>query len=367
MTPAARRPTSADVAERAGVSRATVSMVLNGRTEGTVSTVNQEKVLAAAAELGYTRSAVAMSLRERRTRTIGLISDEIATSPWAGRMVREASMAAAERGYMVLTADLSLREATVEGAVRMLAERQVDGLVYAAMGRTRITAPTPPPGIPLVLLNCDAPPQEEAAAPVAVVPDDLQGARRAARRLLEVGHRRIVMLSGDDDSVATRERQQGFTEVLEEAGLAPRIVRTGWQMDDGFRAAAELLAEPVPPTALFCIRDRVAAGAIHAAALAGVAVPRELSVIGYDDEDFFAEVLTPPLTTIALPHAEMGRTAMTALLDLVDAGAEEQAGTAGTADGADTADTADVADMTGTVVVACPLVERSSVARPPAG
>ena len=347
MTPAARRPTSADVAERAGVSRATVSMVLNGRTEGTVSRANQEKVLAAAAELGYTRSAVAMSLRERRTRTIGLISDEIATSPWAGRMVREASMAAAERGYMVLTADLSLREATVEGAVRMLAERQVDGLVYAAMGRTRITAPTPPPGIPLVLLNCDALPQGEVA-PVAVVPDDLQGARRAARRLLEVGHRRIVMLSGDDDSVATRERQQGFTEVLEETGLAPRIVRTGWQMDDGFRAATELLAEPVPPTALFCIRDRVAAGAIHAAAVAGVAVPRELSVIGFDDEDFFAEVLTPPLTTIALPHAEMGRTAMTALLDLVDA--EDQA-----------------ADATRTVVVACPLVERSSVARPPAG
>ena len=143
VTTAARRPTSADVAARAGVSRATVSMVLNGRTEGTVSAANQKKVLDAAAELGYTRSAVAMSLRERRTRTIGLISDEIATSPWAGRMVRAASMAAAERGYMVLTADLSLREATVEDAVRMLAERQVDGLVYAAMGRVRITAPTP--------------------------------------------------------------------------------------------------------------------------------------------------------------------------------------------------------------------------------
>ncbi|MBB5832530.1 LacI family DNA-binding transcriptional regulator [Brachybacterium aquaticum] len=113
-TAARRRPTSADVAERAGVSRATVSMVLNGRTEGTVSEANQRRVLEAAAELGYTRSAVAMSLRERRTRTIGLISDEIATSPWAGRMVRAANQAAAERGYMVLAADLSRREATIE-------------------------------------------------------------------------------------------------------------------------------------------------------------------------------------------------------------------------------------------------------------
>lgn len=352
VTTAARRPTSADVAARAGVSRATVSMVLNGRTEGTVSAANQKKVLDAAAELGYTRSAVAMSLRERRTRTIGLISDEIATSPWAGRMVRAASMAAAERGYMVLTADLSLREATVEDAVRMLAERQVDGLVYAAMGRVRITAPTPPPGIPLVLMNCEdgdleAPAPERPDSPPAVFPDDRQGARRAARRLLEVGHERIVMISGDDASVATREREEGFTLELEEAGAEPRIVRAGWQMDDGFRAATALLGEDPAPTALFCIRDRVAAGAIHAAAVAGVDVPRELSVIGYDDEDFFAEVLTPPLTTIALPHEEMGRRAMTALLDRVESGDAA-------ADGAERR-----------MIVQCPLVERASVASAP--
>lgn len=130
-------------------------MVLNGRTRGTVSAANQKKVLDAAAELGYTRSAVAMSLRERRTRTIGLISDEIATSPWAGRMVRAASMAAAERGYMMITADLSLPELTLEGAVKVLSERQVDGLLYGAMGRTRLAAPGVPAGMPLVLMNCE--------------------------------------------------------------------------------------------------------------------------------------------------------------------------------------------------------------------
>ena len=90
-----RRPTSADVAARAGVSRATVSMVLNGRVEGTVAVATQQRVLAAAAELGYTRSALAISLKERRSRTIGLITDEIATSPFAGRMARAASMVAA--------------------------------------------------------------------------------------------------------------------------------------------------------------------------------------------------------------------------------------------------------------------------------
>ena len=276
MTTAARRPTSTDVAARAGVSRATVSVVLNGRTEGTVSAANQKKVLDAAAELGYTRSAVAMSLRERRTRTIGLISDEIATSPWAGRMVRAASMAAAERGYMVLTADLSLREATVEDAVRVLAERQVDGLVYAAMGRVRITAPTPPPGIPLVLMNCEdgdleAPAPERPDSPPAVFPDDRQGARRAARRLLEVGHERIVMISGDDTSVATREREEGFTLELEEAGVAPRIVRAGWQMDDGFHAAVAAHVVEGPHDAVLAAHDqRPLADHVHGEVVADV-------------------------------------------------------------------------------------------------
>lgn len=350
------------------MSRATVSMVLNGRTEGTVSAANQRKVLDAAAELGYTRSAVAMSLRERRTRTIGLISDEIATSPWAGQMVRAANQAAAERGYMVLAADLSLREATIERAVRMLAERQVDGLVYGSMGRTRIALPALPPDMPLVLMNCEegdmeAPAPGTVTSPPAVIPDDLRGARLAARRLLEVGHRRIAMISGQDRSVATREREEGFAAEVALAGLVPRIVRAGWEMDDGHRAGAALLTEEEPPTALFCIRDRVAAGAIHAAALAGVRVPEELSVIGFDDEDFFAEVLTPPLTTIALPHEEMGRRAMTALLDLVenvgnDGGRAE--GRVGAADGPGATD-----GPGRLVVVECPLVERASVASTP--
>ena len=325
-------------------------MVLNGRTEGMVSEAFQQKVLAAAAELGYTRSAVAMSLRDRRTRTIGLISDEIATSPFAGGMMRAASAVASERGYMVLTADLSLPQATAEGAVRLFAEREVEGLLYGAMGRTRITAPARPKGMPMVLMNCEEGDQEDPAqrredSLPAVVPDDLDGARIAVRRLLEAGHRRVVMISGNDTAVATREREEGYAEELVAAGITPRIIRTGWQMDHGFRAATALLAEDTPPTALFCIRDRVAAGAIHAAAIARVAVPQELSVIGYDDEGFFAEALTPPLTTMALPHEEMGRRAMTVLLDWIDGGA-------------------DLAPE-GRVVVPCPLIERSSVAAAP--
>lgn len=344
-----RRPTSADVAARAGVSRATVSMVLNGRVEGTVAAATQQRVLAAAAELGYTRSALAISLKERRSRTIGLITDEIATSPFAGRMARAASMVAAQHDYLVITVDLSLRDHTVEDAARLLAERQVDGLLYATVGRMEGPLPAVPPGIPLALLNYEPVPPEGGGAEVApaFVPDDYGGARRAARRLIETGHRRIVLLSGDDRSVSVLEREAGFRDELAAEGLEPWVVAAGWQIDDGFRAAARLLAEEDPPTSMFCIRDRVAAGVLHAAAAAGVSVPGDLSVIGFDDEDFFADRLVPKLTTIALPHEEMGRRAMAALLARLE----------GEAPRADA----------GVVLIECPLVERESVGIAPEG
>ncbi len=336
-------------------------MVLNGRTEGTVSTANQKRVLDAAAELGYTRSALAISLKERRTRTIGLITDEIATSPFAGRMARAASLAAARENYMVITMDLSLRDHTVDDAARLLAERQVDGLIYATMGRIRVPLPKTPPGLPLVLLNCEIDVSDDAngadsdaaAALSTFLPDDRGGARRAARRLVDTGHRRIAMLSDDRISEAGRERESGFREELATAGITPRVIPTGWQMDDGYRVTSRLLAEEEPPTGLFCIRDRVAGGALHAAAAAGVDVPRELSVIGFDDEDFFAERLTPPLTTIALPHEEMGEQAMVALLGVLGVGPEGDRAAEGGPAGAAAASRA--------IVVECPLVERESV------
>lgn len=355
VTPPARRPTSADVAALAGVSRATVSMVLNGRVEGTVAAATQQRVLDAAEQLGYTRSALAISLKQQHTRTIGLITDEIATSPFAGRMARAASMTAAQRDYLVITVDLSLRDHSVADAARLLAERQVDGLIYATMGRVRVRVPQIPPGLPLVLLNCELDSAAGEEQLPTVVPDDYHGARRATRRLLDVGHERIVMLSGDDRSLAVLEREAGFRDELAEAGMSARILAAGWQMDDGYRTSRSLLAEDQPPTGLFCIRDRVAAGAIHAAACEGLEVPHDLSVIGFDDEDFFAEKLTPPLTTMALPHEQMGQRAMSLLLERLEPTGDRAQGSAGEPE----------VFPRERFLIDCPLVERESVGRPP--
>lgn len=378
MAGRSRRPTSADVAERAGVSRATVSMVMNGRVEGTVSEATRARVLAAAEELGYTRSAVALSLKNRRTRTLGLITDEISTSPFAGRMVRAASAEAAARGYMVITVDLSMREASLDDAIRLLAEQQVEGLIYATMGRSRACVPRIPGDMPLVMLNCapmttDAPRggrEQDAETVPFVEPDDHGGARRAAQRLVDVGHTAIAMLSGDaPDDVARIEREGGFREVMEAAGLDPVIIRSGWQMNDGYREAHRVLTAPTPPTALFCIRDRVAAGAMHAAAALGRSVPQDLSVIGFDDEDFFAGMLTPGLTTIALPHAEMGEWAARTVIDRIEVDGSQHAADperAGAAAGEMVRPAEGQEPRTAGWIAACPLVERASVAQAPA-
>lgn len=366
-----KRATSQDVANLAGVSRATVSMVLNDRTEGTVSTDTRKKVLEAAKTLQYTRSRAALTLREKQTRTIGIISDEIMTSPWAGRMLRAANQTAHERGYFTLSMDRSIAGITQESAIHTLLEREVDGLLIATMGAVHVAVDRESAPVPIALLNCfnthapegSVPPPDfmtaerfmrEESPTVSVtgptlfpefVPDDYEGGFRAARRLIDVGHERIAVFTGDETVIAKQARDAGFFAACREAGIKPRFVTAGWNLDDGFRAGAQVLAEPVErrPTGIFCIRDRVAAGLLQAAALAGVDVPHEMSIIGFDDEDYFAECLTPPLTTIALPHIEMGRAAMSALIDEI----EQPKST--------------VPDR---AIFRCPLVERGTVARP---
>lgn len=366
-----KRATSQDVANLAGVSRATVSMVLNDRTEGTVSTDTRKKVLEAAKTLQYTRSRAALTLREKQTRTIGIISDEIMTSPWAGRMLRAANQTAHERGYFTLSMDRSIAGITQESAIHTLLEREVDGLLIATMGAVHVAVDRESAPVPIALLNCfnthapegSVPPPDfmtaerfmrEESPTVSVtgptlfpefVPDDYEGGFRAARRLIDVGHERVAVFTGDETVIAKQARDAGFFAACREAGIKPRFVTAGWNLDDGFRAGAQVLAEPVErrPTGIFCIRDRVAAGLLQAAALAGVDVPHEMSIIGFDDEDYFAECLTPPLTTIALPHIEMGRAAMSALIDEI----EQPKST--------------VPDR---AIFRCPLVERGTVARP---
>ncbi|MFH9043531.1 LacI family DNA-binding transcriptional regulator [Streptomyces sp. NPDC017966] len=315
------RPTSRDVARLAGVSHTAVSFVFNGRAEGNLSPATQERIRLAAAQLGYRPDPVARGLRRRRTAVIGLVTDEIASSPFAGRLLRGAMETAWASEHLVLTIDSGGDPAKEDAAVAELLDRRVDGIIYAAMSLRRVRVPEGLHRTHSVLANC----LPEDGSLSAVVPAERAGGRTAARLLLDHGHRRIAYIGGLDD-IAFVERLGGFRDALRAEGITvPKkwVVRTGGEIAGGYDGAMRLLdgAEPARrPTAVFCYNDRVAAGVLHAATRLGVAVPAELSVIGYDDQEHMAAFLTPSLTTVALPHRGMGESATRLLLDAITTG-----------------------------------------------
>lgn len=309
----------ADVAQAAGVSSATVSLVLNG-AEARISDETRERVQRVAAEIGYVPNAIARSLRTRSTRTIGLVSDRIATTPFAGRMLAGAQEVARENGHLVILVDTDGHAETEADAIEALVNHQVDGLVYASMWHRVL--PTPdrlPKGT--VFLDC----RPEDGGFAAVVPDDFAGGRAAVRELVDSGHRRIAYIDTDEERpVAAELRYEAYLEVLAEAGIEPDPdlhVSVATSAAGGRDAAARLwaLGPDRRPTAVFAFNDRIAAGVYSWASRAGLRIPDDLSVIGYDDQQLIAAELDPPLTTVALPHAAMGRWAMEVALGLREA------------------------------------------------
>lgn len=333
-----------DVAAAAGVSTATVSLVLNERT-ARISPATQDRVRRAAAAVGYTPNSVARGLRTQRTRTIGLVSDTIATTPYAGRMLSGAQDAAREYGYLVFLVDTDADPAVEREAIRALADQQVDAMIYACMWHRVVDVPASLPA-GSVFLDC----QPVSGGFPAVVPDDRAGGVAAVRELIAAGHRRIayVDVEESDAPVASVLRWEGYLEVLDEAGIVPDTALhvRGATSAAGGRAATDLLLdlpEGRRPTALFCFNDRIAAGAYIAAHHRGLEIPRDLSIVGFDDQPLVAAELDPPLTTVALPHYEMGRWAVEVAL------------------GTRSSDASDAAYL-----MPCPIVRRGSVGPPPA-
>jgi DNA-binding LacI/PurR family transcriptional regulator len=336
----------ADVAREAGVSATTVSLVLNGHGEERFPEATRSRVRRAAEDLGYAPNVLARSLRTRRTHTIGLISDSIATTPYAVRMVEAAQDVAREHGRLLFLVNTGADPGVERDAVQALLAQQVDGLVYACMWHRPVDAPE---GLPAGTVFLDCFPRGGGFP--AVVPDDRGGARAAVELLVRTGHRRIgfVDIGEEPVPIAAGLRRGSYLDVLREAGLpadpAWQVSATSATAAEGCAAVDPLLALPADerPTALFCFNDRIAAGVYASARHHGLRIPQDLSVVGYDDQQLIATELDPPLTTVALPHYEMGRWAMEVLLGVRAPDGED-----------------------GVVLMPCPLVERSSVSPPPA-
>lgn len=308
-----------DVAVAAGVSVTTVSHVLNDVAYARVSPKTRDIVKETAARLGYGPNRLARALRTQHTGMLGLISEEIATTPHAGRIILGADEAARARGYNLMiinissTASPESREADVEA----LLERQVDGILYATMYHREVTLPAGLERVPAVLVDADS-----LSGPfTSVVPDEEGGARAAVQSLLDAGHTRIGFLNNTDDVPATRDRLRGFRETLSNAGLdgdgAP-VESEPSEAEGGYVAGRRMLQGPDRPTGLFCYNDRMAMGAYRAAAELGLRIPEDLSVVGFDDQELIAANLYPGLTTVALPHYEMGAWAAESLIDAIE-------------------------------------------------
>ncbi|WP_420176478.1 LacI family DNA-binding transcriptional regulator [Luteococcus sp. OSA5] len=308
----ARGVTSYDVAALAGVSRTAVSLVLNGRAEGVISAENQAAVRAAAEELGYRPNRIARSLRSAATHTIGVITDSIASGTYGGAMISGATDIAAQQGYLLLAIDSHQdRELEVE-AVDMLRARQCDALLFAAEGLHSWDPPDSFLAEKCLLLNAFDP-QGRAAG---VVSDEHAGGRRATELLLEAGHRRITYLTGTDEVTANGRRIVGHQEAIASSGATSTLVQCGWEIDAGLATGTRVLDVAEPPTAIMCANDRVAMGVFLAAARLGLRIPEDLSVVGYDDDPNVAPQLG--LSTVLLPHREMGEQAARLLLEALD-------------------------------------------------
>lgn len=358
-----RPATAQDVADLAGTSRTAVSFVLNGKADGNVAADVQDRVRAAAQQLNYSPHPGARSLRTQRTHLIGIVTDTIASSPFAGRLIAGASRCALENGYLAAVFDSHQRPEVEARAAQEFRTRRVDGLIYASMN-LREVSDVARAGLPTVLANCFMPGDELES----VIPDEITAGAEAADVLLSFGHRRIATITGvtnaaGEPDVAGEWRTTAFKERLATADVSPSVslVPGDWSIDAGYHAAVRLLdvVADARPTAVFCINDRIAAGTMLAAARLGLAVPGDLSILGFDDQEDLAANLVPSLTTFALPHTEMGVAAMLRLITLVTAAAPSK-----TTSGASDSQTGTVEHLPRRRLLPSRLVARDSVGPP---
>ena len=307
-------PSMYDVARVAGVSQTTVSFIVNNVPNVNIPQETRDRVWAAVEELGWRPNAMARGLSLQRSHTIGLISDEIAISSHAGKIIQGAQDAAWAQNKMLLVINTGSNREIERVAVEMMLERQVEALIYATMYHQPVTLPAALRQVPTVLLDCYV---EDRSLP-SVVPDEVQGGRTATEVLLQKGHRRIGFINNVDPIPATSGRLEGYKQALAaydvpfDVGLVCSGAIGG---AEGYRCAWELMRLPEPPTALFCFNDTMAMGAYDAVKELGLTIPDDVAIIGFDNLEVTAANLRPPLTTMELPHYAMGQWAVKYLID----------------------------------------------------
>ena len=305
---AKRGATLLDVARLAGVSTATVSRSLE--KPKSVAEATRARVMEAVAACGYTPNIMARNLRKMETRLVTILMPDV-TNPFFNQIVRGIEQVARQHGYSVLIADSENDPGQETAYGGLLAAKRTDGMILlnGHMPAGLLPAGQDHSGNAPIVVACEYLPNLNLPT---VQIDNIEAATRATQHLLELGHRRIGFITGPMWNVLSRDRLYGYRTALLNAGLPfdESLVATGnFSIESGIVATEQLLLLSPRPTGIFASSDEMAIGGIRAARDAGLKLPRDLSIVGFDDIRFAAFV-DPPLTTIRQPGLEIGRHAM---------------------------------------------------------
>lgn len=302
------------IARRARVSPITASRALRG--SALVATGTRERVLAAAAELGYVPNLLARGLVQNRTSTVGVVILELA-NPFFAPMVSAIEAVAAQRGFLVVIGESGRSEEGERRHVERFQQLRIGGIIVTTVtGKMDHLTQARAGGTPVVVMA------RQWEGGDFVTADNVDGGRQVARHLLERGHRRIGLIRPDEpENTAMQARVQGFRLALAEAAIS---VPESWEVrtsatliEDGIEAAERILAGSERPSALFVTTDRAAMGVIQRLLARGVRVPDEMAVVGYDDLPY-AACTQVPLTTVAVPMRRIGELSAEILFDRLD-------------------------------------------------
>src|SRR5215211_2742287 len=309
-----------DIAKETGFSISTVSRVLSN-SNYRVSEPIREKVLHVAATMGYEPNIAARSLRTDRTNTIGIIVDDL-LSPFTPPIVRGIQDYLNENGFLSLIVNSDWNPDQEQAAIKTLLSRPVDGIIFVEYSHRTTSDILERSNKPHVFVH------RLFGSPIknSVVPDDYYGASLATEHLIHLGHRRIGYINGPENWHTCRARLRGYQDTIAGPNLtfAASLVQPGdWEIESGYTATKNLLQLTEHPTAIFAANDAMALGAIYAIQDAGLNVPEDVAIVGYDNRNF-TKTVRPRITTVSLPVIEMGGAAAELLLNQIAEGRKEE-------------------------------------------
>jgi len=309
-----------DIAKETGFSISTVSRVLSNSNYPVAEQI-REKVVRAAETMGYEPNIAARSLRTDRTKTIGIIVDDL-LSPFTPPIVRGIQDYLNETGFLSLIVNSDWDPNQEQAAIKTLLSRPVDGIIFVEYSHQTTSDALERSNKPRVFVH------RLFGSPIknSVVPDDHYGASLATEHLIGLGHDRIGYINGPENWHTCRARLRGYQDTLANHNLPfdESLIQPGdWEMDSGYAAAQNFLKQEEPPTAIFAANDSMALGAIYAIQDAGLRIPDDIAVVGYDNRNFTTTV-RPRITTVSMPVIEMGGVAAELLLKQIAEGRKEE-------------------------------------------